>query len=120
MRDGKRYRKTVHRMVAKTFCIRRRSEQNIVDHIDNDPYNNEAVNLRWVTQSENIQRAYDQGRKQRNQGTTNGQSKLTEKNIKDIRKLLESDMQRKDIAKRFCISVSHLRDIRTRKRWSHI
>ena len=49
--------------------------------IDNDPYNNKAINLQWVTQSENIQRAYDQGRKRRNKGIVNGRARFTEKDI---------------------------------------
>jgi hypothetical protein len=33
-----------------------------VDHKDNNPGNNQIDNLRWMTQSENIQRSFDQGR----------------------------------------------------------
>lgn len=56
-----RERRLVHRLVLSTFKGWN-SEKTYVDHIDNNPLNNDLTNLRWVTQSENIKRAYDQGR----------------------------------------------------------
>ena len=120
--EGKRKKRyTIHKLVAIAFIDRPKQKKNIsVDHIDNNPHNNHLRNLRWITQSENIQRAYDQGRKQRNQGSTNGQSKLSEEKVLKIRSLLKTSALRTDIAKQFDISISHLREIGIRKRWSHI
>ena len=47
----KNYR--VNRLVAQAF-IENPLNKPIVDHIDEDKYNNNADNLQWVTQQENI------------------------------------------------------------------
>lgn len=51
---GKRYRKRVHRLMAEAFL----NNCAIVDHIDANKSNNILSNLRAVTQSENIKKAY--------------------------------------------------------------
>lgn len=48
----------VHRLVAALFCENDDPEnKTVVDHIDNDPFNNMARNLRWVTPFFNMQAA---------------------------------------------------------------
>lgn len=51
-----------HRVVASMFCQPRDLLCTQVDHIDNNPHNNRADNLEWVTASENMQRRYAQQR----------------------------------------------------------
>lgn len=58
--EGKAYTKAavVHRLVASAWIENDDPEhKNIVDHIDNDPYNNMACNLRWVSNSQNLKYA---------------------------------------------------------------
>ncbi len=45
----------IHRLVAKAFIENLDPNKKIVDHIDNNKFNNKATNLRWVTHKENIQ-----------------------------------------------------------------
>ena len=52
------YSKSVHRLVASVFCPCPSLFHNQVDHIDGNPFNNNAANLRWVTQSENMRARY--------------------------------------------------------------
>lgn len=47
---GKDY--PIHRLVAEAFCNKEKGK-NFVDHIDGNFQNNNANNLRWVTQKEN-------------------------------------------------------------------
>lgn len=46
--------KLIYRLIAAAFCPNDDPKRNQVDHIDNNPANQRADNLRWVTQSENI------------------------------------------------------------------
>lgn len=53
--------KLVHRLVAEAFIPKVRGKKQ-VNHIDNNPLNNNDWNLEWTTQKENIQHAAKQGR----------------------------------------------------------
>jgi hypothetical protein len=49
----------VHRLVAYQYCdlYLTNVEGLVVNHIDGNPYNNNACNLEWVTQKENIHKS---------------------------------------------------------------
>ena len=51
----------VHKLVAELF-IPNPNNYSIANHKDGDSKNNRASNLEWVTQSMNVQHAYDNGR----------------------------------------------------------
>ena len=54
-RNGKRYRKRVHRLMGKTFL----GNPQVVNHIDGNKSNNKLSNLERSTHSQNIKHAYD-------------------------------------------------------------
>ena len=60
--NGNDSTRQVHRLVAEAFLP---NPNNLpqVDHLDNNPSNNCVENLEWVTNSENMKRAYQRGRK---------------------------------------------------------
>lgn len=60
-KDGKGEYLSVHRAVATAFCEKPEG-CNIVNHLDNNPSNNEATNLEWTTYKGNMQWASKQGR----------------------------------------------------------
>ena len=45
-------------VMAVTFDLPRRDDQDTVDHIDNDPSNNRLDNLRWASRREQIRHSY--------------------------------------------------------------
>jgi hypothetical protein len=53
IKNTKPYSKKVHRLVAEAF-VPNPQNKTFIDHIDTDKDNNSADNLRWVTQSENM------------------------------------------------------------------
>lgn len=52
---------SVHRLVAEAFCDKPEG-CNVVNHLDNNPSNNNCVNLEWTTYSGNLKHAQEQGR----------------------------------------------------------
>ncbi len=50
----------LHRLMLQCFIGKK--DGFVVDHIDDNPENNILTNLRWVTQSQNIQKSFDLGR----------------------------------------------------------
>lgn len=62
--DGTEINAQVHRLVATAFCENDDPEHKVeVNHIDGNKNNNYAVNLEWVTRTENVQHALRTGLK---------------------------------------------------------
>lgn len=57
-KNGKRYARRIHRLVAETF-IEKRPNENEVNHIDGNKLNNSVENLEWCTRSQNIRHSFD-------------------------------------------------------------
>ena len=70
LKDGGRREMTrVHRLVCTAFHGEQPPDRPLVMHLDNDPGNNQASNLKWGTQLENMGHA-SQSRRFRNQAKT--------------------------------------------------
>ena len=61
--DGKSHNKRVHRLVLEAFNPVKGMDKLVVNHKDANHFNNCLDNLEWLTQSENVKRTWERGRK---------------------------------------------------------
>lgn len=123
-REGKRKTFLVHRLVALTFIPNPESKQE-VNHKDGNKQLNEVNNLEWHTKSENIKHAYETGliNKSKFKGEVNGNSKLSESQIKYIRDNYipkDKDFGMKALGVKFGVSQNAISKIINRKTWKEV
>jgi len=120
LRDSLRKTRTynVHCLVAKYF-IRRRPKGLCINHLDGVKTNNKVENLEYVTYSENSRHSFRMGL-QCNKGERHSRSKLTDKNVTDIRNLSADGITQAGIAIIYHIHQSTVSKIVSRNRWSHV
>ena len=109
----------VHRLVAEAF-LGPSPEGLCVNHKDGNKQNNRADNLEYATIAENNLHAQRLGLTRHACGTTNGRSKLTDEAVTSIRRELTEGIRPPEIARRFQVSTSTIRAIRSGKTWRHL
>ena len=107
---------SIHRLVAFAF-INNIDNKTQVNHKNGLKSDNCVENLEWSTSSENMQHSYDNGFNNGPKGEKNGQSKLNEENVFEIRKMLDLKIKQIIIAKNFGVSISTISHIKTGKKW---
>lgn len=111
---GKRF--FVHTLIAKAFVFNR-DDKPQVNHEDGIKVNNEATNLAWVTQIENIKHR-DKVLGIHFRGENSHKAKLTRDTVKNIRWLLKySRYTQYEIADIYTISQSVVSKINLNKIW---
>lgn len=105
----------VHLLVAAAFLPPKPSPAHEINHADGNKTNNTAANLEWVTHSENVRHSLRVvGRKHRED------TKLSEDDVRSIRKLRESGRPRASVARQFGISPSNVTMVTKRHTWGHV
>lgn len=72
------------------------------------------------TQADNVRDMLEKGRGSKAKGRDNGQSKLTEENVVEIKARLKAGESQRSIAKGFSVSQMTVCDINTGKHWKHV
>lgn len=116
--NKKRDKFNAHRLLA-IATIPNPSNKPYVNHLDGIKWNNVAWNLEWATESENTQHAVDTGLMISVKGEKHGHSKLTEKDVLEIRAIGKTMFQR-EIAKLYNVNYNTIGYIINRKSWTHI
>jgi len=108
--------KSIHRLVCD--CFHEKVEgKGKVNHKDGNKKNNNVANLEWCNDSENIRHAILNGLKPSSKGENNGQSKLKEYQVLEIRK---SDKSSRELGRVYGVDKSIILDIKNRLTWKHI
>ncbi len=118
-KNGVVNRYQVHQLVAQAF-IQNLDGKPLVNHIDNNPSNNQVCNLEWCTAKENRLHAATQNRLPRLSGENNGNAKYTARLINIIRSRHKNGMTQTDIAKMFNIPQPTVSVIVRKIQWRNI
>jgi hypothetical protein len=130
-KDGKLSTHKVHRIVAIAF-LDNSNNLTIVNHKDSNKYNNNVSNLEWVTPKQNTEHAIlnktfkfqtskNSINKTIKRGELNGGSILDELTVLSIRKeFIPKKVTRKDLALKYGVTESCIKDVVLRKSWKHI
>lgn len=108
----------IHRLVASAFCERSKQSFDEVNHINNDPHDNQAENLEWVDKQGNESHKVACGRSLK--GESNASSKLTLDDVIDIKLFCIQRAPQSAIAAMFGIAQSSVCRVNRGVSWSHI
>lgn len=104
----------IHQLVAKHF-IKNPLNKKEVNHKDNNPHNNKASNLEWVTHDENMKHAMKSNRIVK--GEKSGMSKLKDEDVVEIYKTKTDALE---LSKKFNVTRETIYSIRRGQTWKHI
>ncbi len=113
-----RNRFSTHRLLA-IAAIPNPKNKSEINHKNGVKWNNVLWNLEWTTESENMIHAIKTGLLISQKGEKHGGSKLTKKQVLEIREIGKSMFQ-KDIAILYNINRTSVTNILNRKSWTHI
>lgn len=110
----------IHRLIAEHF-IPNPNNFNVVNHIDGNKKNNKISNLEWCDHSHNNKHAFRTGLINSLKGEKHPRSKLNEKQVIEIKKLLsEGLLTQREIAKKFNIHPNTINGIYKNQIWRHL
>ena len=91
------------------------------DHITEEQKQKRLKKLREAIKGEEISEEHKEAISENNKGEGNGQAKLTEKDVKQIKIMLQrTDMTQKEISKKFPVDPKAISKIHNNKRWAHV
>ncbi|WP_084542836.1 HNH endonuclease [Deinococcus murrayi] len=114
----KQYR--VPRLSAHVYLGFDLTSQQIVCHRCDNPRCFNPDHLFMGTLSDNMQDMLAKGRQNPPKGSRNGQARLTEDDVREIRRLGKSGVHQREVAERFGISYSYANNVINGERWKHV
>ena len=118
-REGKNHNYAVHRLVLLAF-IGPRPEGMEVCHNNGNPEDNRLCNLRYGTSKENKADRIKHGTMPDLKGSRNGGARLTEEDVREIRRRLATGERHYTISLDFGVSRPTITRIAHGERWNHL
>jgi hypothetical protein len=120
VKDSKVHYLRAHRLISEAFIPNPENKPHI-NHINGVRDDNRLENLEWVTHQENAQHAHDTGLCNPALGEKNGKSKLTSREVLEIKVLLNRGVLPKSkIAKLYSVSNGCIARISNETSWAHV
>jgi hypothetical protein len=119
VRDGKEYGRALHRLVLEAFVGLPIAGQ-CGCHENGNRSDNRVENLRWDTAKNNLADRRRHNTSPIQIGEANNAAKLSEQDVRTIRKLRAAGVSRKVVAQRFSLHAVTVSLITTRQRWAHV
>ena len=111
----------VHRIVLLVIKPEIYFNKADVNHMDGNKYNNKLTNLEWCTRKENVIHSFKLGLSVSKKGEQKYNSKLTEKQVLQIRKDYKNNIfNQKQLANIFNVKSCTICKIINRQLWCHI
>lgn len=117
-KDGLGKTITLHRIMAIAFFGEPNESEMQVNHIDGNKVNNNLNKLEWVTASENVRHAFENGLNS-NCGEKNPASILTTNDVVEIRELINV-LPMHELADIYGVSKSNIENIKYNRTWKGI
>lgn len=117
---GNKYRRKAYQLVMDVWGqpAPKHMIYPTIDHIDGDVSNNHINNLQWLSRSDNLAKSHKFNPRV---GIKHGKSKLTNKDIKTIRKLYSTNNYTlAELGRKYKVSYQHIKRIVSGKQWKHI
>lgn len=116
--DGADARRSVHRVVLLAFVGGPPKDKPHCGHRNGVPNDNRLANLRWVSRSENEIEKRQHGTS--NRGVGNGRARLTESQVREIKRRLLRGESQQVLAKEFDTPSVTINHINTGRTWGHV
>lgn len=118
-KNGQKFCFRVHRLVALAF-VSNSTQRETVNHIDGNKTNNVASNLEWLSCGENDAHARRIGLTKPARGERVHTAKLTESDVRAIRRSLADGARRREVALAYGVRRQSINDIVNGKSWGHV
>lgn len=110
---------SIHRLVLMVFSGEPKDKtKNIARHLNDDKLDNRIENLAWGSSKDNCSDAIKNNKNAK--GEKHGSSKLSEKDVLDIRRDIENNLKQFEIANKYNISQSLVSLIKNKKNWKYL
>jgi len=124
MKSGKYFKPYIHKLVAEKFLENKNGHQKVI-HLNHNKKDNKVSNLKWASGEEVVAHQKESPNWQlylKNRDNVNRitNSKLTTTEVMRIKKMLNRNVMKKTIAKRFKISAMQVTRIANGESWSSV